>query len=91
VAIFAAGADPGPATFNPASGAPVPCQVDIRHDVQLQGDQSQVWRLGSVLEYLIAETGRVVLVGESFTVGATTWTVQEIVSNDNRFSKVIVK
>lgn len=90
--MFQAAADPGPAFFNPALGDPVSCYVDIRRDIQLAsgGTDGQVYALGTVLEYLLAETGREVVVGESFTDGTTTWKVEQLLTNDGRFSKVVV-
>lgn len=94
VDIFMSIADPGPVTFNPATGDPVPnCYVDIRKDIQFSTDgmDSQFVQVGTTLEYLLAETGQIAKIGESFLVGATTWTIKHILENDGRFAKVVVK
>lgn len=90
--IFKSLADPGLVSFNPAVGDPVSCYVDIRRDIELAsgGTEGKVYTLGIVLQYLIVETGREVLVGESFVDGATIWTVEQLLTNDGRFSKVVV-
>ncbi|MDF1577678.1 MAG: hypothetical protein P1P81_04440 [Desulfobulbales bacterium] len=90
-AIFTAAADPGAGFFIPASGNPVACHVNIEQDVILEGDQGQVYRAGFVLEYLLSKTGREVVVGEAFTIGSTTWTVKQLIANDGRFARAIVK
>lgn len=91
--IFQTAADPGPATFIPATGDPVSCSVDIRHAVEYStsGMNSQYVERGTTLEYLLSETGQVARIGDTFLVGATTWTVEYILYNDGRFAKVVVK
>lgn len=81
------------AVFQPESGAPVGLQVELVRDQQLQpaDTSAQIWATGITIEYILADLGREANRGETFTVGAVTWTVREVVANDGQFCMVVVK
>ncbi len=85
------------AVFTPALGAPIDCVVDITKGVTVDEgsyDTPVISRV-TTLEYLIDQIGRDAESGETFTVGSTVWTVQEVFedgnSNDGYCGKVIVR
>ena len=81
------------ATFTPAAGSAVGCHVDIQFNVQLQPDgyQSQVTESATVIEAALAELTQLPLRGDTFTVGAVTYTVDALLENDGYVVKVSVK
>ena len=81
------------AVFTPAAGSEVSLYVNVEteHFADPGGYQAQVAGTVTEIEYLIADIGRVAVIGETFTVGATTYTVQQEIENDSLTAKVIVR
>ncbi len=91
-----------PATFNPASGDPIPCKVFIDFDVLLQpaSMDAQAWAKGTQIEAGLSSgddigIGRMPEYGETFTVWPgdpleQTYSVKEILQNDGITVKVVV-
>ncbi len=81
------------AIFTPATGSTVSCQVVIDSAVKMQteGQETQAWAGRFTIEGLISVLGREPNRDETFTVGATTYTVQTLLeNNDERFYKAVV-
>jgi hypothetical protein len=72
------------AMFTPAGGAAVSCRVIVSRSVLLQptGMDAQVFERGTTIEAILAEIGAEPGRGDVFVVGAETYTVQSIDSND---------
>ena len=81
------------AVFTPAAGSEVSLYVNVEteHFADPGGYQAQVAGTVTEIEYLIADIGRVAVIGETFTVGATTYTIQQEIENDGLTAKVIVR
>jgi len=81
------------AVFTPAVGDPVSLNVDVSTgtDFQPGGLDVQAWGTETTLEYLLSDIGREVNKGETFTVGGTVYTVQDVERNDGLFVMVNVK
>ncbi len=80
-------------TFTPSVGDPVSCKVRIESSVEDQPvGESSVWEVVTTLEYRYDEVGKEADPGETFLVGAVTYTVKAVLENeDSRFIKVAVK
>jgi hypothetical protein len=73
------------ATYNPAGGAAISLRVIVNRSILLQpgGLESQVYERGTTIEAQLADVGSEPNRGDTFTVGAETFTVKSIESNDN--------
>lgn len=81
-------------TFNTAAGSAISCLCYVERDVNFQppGFEAQAWQTGTTVECLLDQLGREPNRNETFTVGAETFTVQSILSNDKVFFvKSVVK
>jgi len=81
------------ATYTPAVGDPVSCQVDlvIQSDQQPVGFESTVLEPETVIEYILDEVGREADPGDVFTVSGVDYTVKELRENDGWTVKIVVK
>lgn len=80
------------ATYTPLVGDPVTLQVHLEQEVDFQpAGESAVWESGRTIEYILADIGAEANVGDTFLIGATTYTVKAVVENDGRFVTVAVK
>ncbi len=89
--MFSDGGDD--ATFTPATGATKACHVFIDYDFPSEPAGNAVSRHQrmKILEYLISEIGREVVVNETFTVGGTVHKVLSILGpEDGLTGKVVV-
>ena len=80
------------ATYNPAGGAPVACRVIVNRDIMLQPDgiTAQAAAIGTSIEADLSVIGAEPNRGDTFTVGAETFTVQAISRNDGIIVEAIV-
>lgn len=80
------------ATFHSAAGSVIPCRVIINRSVimQPQGMEAQVYERGITIEVIVADVGAVPRRGEQFIVGAETFTVQALDSNDGIVATMVV-
>lgn len=53
--------------------------------------EGSVWGTRLTIECLTADTGGEPSKGETFVIGANTYTIREIIENDGRFVKMAVK
>ena len=81
------------AVFTPAAGSEVSLYIgiEVEHFADPGGYQAQVAGTVTEIEYIISDIGRVAVIGETFTVGATTYTIQQEIENDGLTAKVIVR
>ena len=89
--MFADGGDD--ATFTPATGATKACHVFIDYNFTSEpaGNAVSKHQRMKILEYLISETGREVVVNETFTVAGTVHKVLSILGPDDGLTgKVVV-
>jgi hypothetical protein len=72
------------ATFTPQGGSSVGCSVIVNRGVLLQpsGMDTQVFERGTTIEAMLSEIGAEPNRGDVFVIGAETFTVQSIDSND---------
>jgi hypothetical protein len=80
------------ATYNPAGGTPVPCRVIVNRDILLQPDgiTAQASAIGISIEADLSVIGQEPNRGDTFAVGAETFTVQAISRNDGIIVEAIV-
>lgn len=80
------------AIFTPAAGDPVAMMVDLDLETAFQpGADMTVWESGATIEYALPDIGREANAGETFTIGATVYTVAAVMENDGFAVKVAVK
>ena len=81
------------AVFNPAAGSEVSLYVNVEteHFADPGGYQAQVAGTVTEIEYIISDIGRVAVIGETFTIGSTVYTIQQEIENDGLTAKVIVR
>lgn len=80
------------AVFTPAAGDPVSLKVDLDRETAFQpGADMTVWESGATIEYVLSDIGREADAGETFAIGAETFTVAAVVENDGFTVKVAVK
>lgn len=72
------------ATFTPQGGSSVGCSVIVNRGVLLQpsGMDTQVFERGTTIEAMLSEIGAEPNRGDVFVIGAETFAVQSIDSND---------
>jgi len=79
------------ATFIPASGSSIVLDVSLNSQSELQpSGMAQTWEIGTTIEYSLSSIGREAMVGERFVIGADTWTVRKIESNNGYTVKAVV-
>ena len=80
------------AVFTPAAGSEVSLYVNVEteHFSDPGGYQAQVAGTVTEIEYIISDIGRVAVIGETFTIGSTVYTIQQEIENDGLTAKVIV-
>lgn len=79
------------AVFTSATGDMVPLGVIFLKESQLQpSGMAQTWDIGSTVEYSLEDIAREAVVGETFTIDATVYTVRKIESNDGYTVKAVV-
>jgi hypothetical protein len=89
--MFSDGGDD--ATFTPAAGPTKACHVFIDYNFSSEpaGNAVSKHQKMKILEYLISEIGREVVVNETFTVGTTVHKVLSILGPEDEFTgKVVV-
>jgi hypothetical protein len=71
-------------TYNPAGGTPVSCRLIVNRNVLMQPDgmTAMIYEKGTTIEAMLSVIGQEPNRGDTFTVGATTYTVQSIEQND---------
>lgn len=72
------------AVFTPAGGVAISCRVIVNRSVLLQpaGMDAQVYERGTTIEAILADLVNEPNRGDVFVIGAETFTVQSIDSND---------
>ena len=80
------------AVFNPAVGPAVPCRVVLEKDVLLQPGAmtAQAYERATTIEAILADLGKEPARGETFDIGAESFTVQYIDENDGLSVRMIV-
>ena len=81
------------ATYTPAGGETASPKVNVETEVEGQpnGMNGTAWVQIQTIEGLLSEFGQEPNVGDTITVGATTYTVKRVIENDGIFVKVAVK
>jgi hypothetical protein len=80
------------ALFSRDGGAGINCRVILERDILLQPNamNSQVYERGTTIEAILSDVGNVPERGDTFTIGAETFTVQAIDRNDGYTVRMIV-
>lgn len=80
------------AVYTPLAGAAVSCRVVLNRNVVLQpvSMETQVVEVGTTIEAIIIDLGKLPERGETFTIGAEIFTVQAISRNDGDEVELIV-
>lgn len=80
------------ATFDPATGANVSCSVRLYKEDNVESDGLITRVIGElqIIEYQRSEIARDALKGETFIVGATTYTVRGVKDRDSVSIRVVV-
>jgi hypothetical protein len=82
----------GSAVFTPTSGDPVSLGIVLTLNTEVQpSGNAQTWEMGTTIEYSLEDIGREAVVGETFTIGETVYTVKKIESNNGYAVKAVVK
>ena len=80
------------ATFTPLTGAAIPMDVSLNKQTEIQpSGNAQTWEIGNTIEYSLEDLDREAVVGETFTIGETIYTVKKVESNNGYTVKVVVK
>ena len=81
------------ATYTPAVGPAVSCQVVVEHEVEYgpSGFDASTWERGTTIEAILSDLPAEPDSGATFLVGTTTYTVKRVLENDGRFVKLAVK
>lgn len=80
------------ATFDPASGANVPCSIRLYKEDNLESDGvlTRVFGELTIIEYQRSEIARDAVLGETFTIGSTVYTVKGVRDRDSVSIRVVV-
>lgn len=91
--LFATWPEAVSATFTPKAGDTVTVTVVVEKSLKHlpDGFDAQTWGNSSTIEYILADIGREAVTGERFDVNGTIYTVVDLLENDGRFCKVIVR
>lgn len=81
------------AVFTPASGPQVDLRVNYDEEILLQPGAltADVYAPTKTIEFLLSFLGRQPAEGETFTIGANTYTVVEVLANNNHWVKCAVR
>lgn len=80
------------ASYTPYGGAAVACTVILHKATapQPQGYEAQAWGPGTTIESRLSETTSEPNRNDTFLIGSTTYTVQEVLENDDYVVKTAV-